>query len=95
MSHAPRTQHNTETFKFTGKIVAKSKAAILFAIFPNDLDLDHEEFLDAIKAKNPDVQQHWFPLSQLKGITEDFSILTGKYDSIVVTQWIAKTKGLC
>jgi hypothetical protein len=87
-------QHNTEVVKLTGKIVARSKAAVLFAIFPEDLCLDQEEFLECIKAKNPDVLQEWIPLSQTKSIHETFSIVTETFDTIVITQWIAKTKGL-
>lgn len=86
--------HSTEVVKYVGKIVAKSKAAVLFALYPADIDLTHEEFVDAIKAKNPDVQQHWFPLSQVRKLEENFSLITGAHDSITITAWIAKTKGL-
>ena len=85
--------HSTEVVKLTGKIVARSKAAVLFAIFPSDLDLSQEEFVEAIKAKNPDVVQEWIPLSQTKAIGETFSLVTDALDTITITQWIAKTKG--
>lgn len=87
-------QSKTETYKLTGKIVARSKAAILFAIDPNDLDLSMDEFLEGIKAKNSDIEQHWFPLSQTKQMHETFSLVNGTYDSIVVSIWIMKQKGM-
>lgn len=94
MSHPTRQQHSTEVFKLEGKIVAKTKSAILFAIYPTDLRLTSEQFEEAIKARDPDVECHWFPLSQTKAIKEIYDGASGALDSITVTMWIAKAKGI-
>ena len=84
---------NTETFTLTGKIVARSKAAILFAIYPTDLSPSVVEFSKWVEDKSADVEMSWFPNSQTKKLVESFSILDDKLDTIVITQWVAKQKG--
>ena len=69
-----------------GKIAARSKAAILLSIVPEGQQYEaaSQDLYDKV----------WFPLSQISKITEAFSLITGKMDMLVVTEWIAKQKGL-
>ena len=83
----------TETFKLTGKIVVKTTKAILFATYPADLGVSLTEFSQMIKDKSKDINMEWIPFSQVKQMHEDFSVVSDKQDTIVITAWIAKQKG--
>lgn len=81
------SQHSMNTVAtYKGRIAAKSKAAILFVIVP-----EGEKYA---REKEAEYHQHWFPLSQIKKITEGFSVVNETLDTLVVTEWIAVKKGL-
>lgn len=75
-----------EVIKYQGKIMARSKAAVLFLIVPTG-----QEY---IKESEADYDKEWFPLSQVKQIHETFNLINNTLDSIIVSVWIAKQKGL-
>ena len=78
--------HNTEVVRYSGKILAQSKAAVLFCIVP-----EGQEYKEECKG---DYDSVWFPLSQTKELHTTYSIVNDTLDSIVVTLWIAKQKDL-
>jgi hypothetical protein len=84
----------TESFTITGKIVAKTKSAFLFAIYPQDSNLTIQTFAEEVADKSQDIESMWFPFSQTTRMIEEFSVLEDKLDSVSVTAWIAKQKGL-
>ena len=75
-----------EVIKYHGKIMARSKAAVLFLIVPSG-----QEY---IKESEEDYNKEWFPLSQIKEIHEAFSLVNNTLDTVIVSAWIAKQKGL-
>lgn len=36
----------------------------------------------------------WYPLSQVKSIHRTFSVINNTYDSLIISQWIARQKGI-
>lgn len=53
----------------------------------------HVTFVDG-EVTSDEKDNTWFPLSQVKEIHRTRSVVNSTYDSIVVTHWIAKQKGL-
>jgi hypothetical protein len=76
---------------YKGKIAAKSKAAILFLIVPNG---QQYEVIGGSKESDNQYNKVWFPLSHIHQIIEQFSPINNTLDTLVVTEWIAKQKGL-
>lgn len=66
-----------------GEIIAETSAAILFRSYNTESDYEARDG-DSI----------WFPLSQVDEIHRTYSIASGTLDEIVVSDWIAKKKGL-
>lgn len=79
-SHA-RLTSKADTFKVNGIIKRETTAAILIDVI-HDLDVP------------TDREPIWFPLSQVKSIHHTHSLVNNTFDSLVVTNWIAKQKGL-
>ena len=76
--------HSTETFTITGRISFETPKAV--HIIPDSsmelVDTEHEKGM-------------WFPFSQIKEIHKGSVLGDGVgNDRLVVTAWIAKTKGL-
>lgn len=73
--------NKVEVFKFQGILGRETDKAIHFVFSSGDVCEDGKD-------------NTWFPLSQVKEIHRTRSIVNGTLDSIVVTHWIAKQKGL-
>lgn len=82
---------NTKVVTYQGKIAAQSKAAILFLIVPNGKTY---EVIGSNQDSDNQYDKVWFPFSQVASIIENFNILNNTLDTIVVSEWIAKAKGL-
>lgn len=81
-----KSRAEDEVITYAGIIKRRSNAAILFLIVPEGTVYDPLE--------DSEYDSAWFPLSQIKAIHETRSVVNGTMDSIVVTKWIAKQKGL-
>lgn len=68
--------------KIEGQILGETDRAIKF-VCNSHFDEDTEMPIMA-----------WFPLSQIKSIHRTFSVLNNTYDTMYISAWIARQKGI-
>ena len=86
MARIKQNTYSIATHKLQGKIVAQSSAALKFLVVPEGQKYD--------TACTDEYDSYWFPLSQIRAIHETFSVVNETLDSIVISLWIAKQKGI-
>lgn len=87
------TSKSTELYTFQGKIITRTLRALLIATHP-DKTLDAVALNNLIESKDKDINSMWIPFSQVKQLKETFSVISGELDTITITNWMAKQKGM-